>query len=101
MQDLNYWQNRAMNLEDKLTRSEAHSRTLQGSLDQAYRELTAVRSVNDSLEDLLRSAHAIALRKGADTAWERFAESIQRLGIGPVTARTYRIIPSDSPDETS
>lgn len=45
---------------------------------------------------LLRSAHAIAVRKGAGTAWERFAASIQALGIGPVTARTYRILPSDT-----
>ncbi len=49
----------------------------------------------DAMEELLRSAHAIAERKGADTAWERFADSIRALGIGSVTARTYRVLPSD------
>ena len=47
------------------------------------------------LEDLLRSAHCIALRKGQGTAWERFAASISKLGIGSITARTYRILPDD------
>jgi hypothetical protein len=41
------------------------------------------------LEELLRCAHAIAVRKGVNTAWYRFAESIQKLGIGSVTARHY------------
>ena len=47
------------------------------------------------LEDLLRSAHAIAERKGADTAWERFAASCKEQGIGSVTARVYKVAPSD------
>lgn len=50
----------------------------------------------EQLTDLLRSAHVIALRKGADTAWERFAASIQKAGIGSVTARVYRVLPSDA-----
>ena len=41
------------------------------------------------LEDLLRSAHAIAARNGANTSWSRFAASIQKFGIGSVTARHY------------
>lgn len=48
------------------------------------------------LEDMLRSAHCIAVRRGEGTAWERFAASIARLGIGSVTARTYRVLESDS-----
>lgn len=44
----------------------------------------------EAMEELLRSAHAIADRGGVDTAWETFAASIQMLGIGAVTARTYR-----------
>ena len=44
-----------------------------------------------AMEELLRSAHAIAARAGADTAWETFAASIQAMGIGAVTARTYRL----------
>ncbi len=42
--------------------------------------------------ELLRSAHNIALRKGEDVAWERFAESIANIGIGPVTARVYKVL---------
>lgn len=45
------------------------------------------------MEELLISAHAIALRAGAFTAWDRFAASIKRLGIGATTARTYKIHP--------
>jgi len=48
------------------------------------------------LEELLRSAHAIALRKGDGTAWERFATSIQKQGVGSVTPRTYRVLEGDS-----
>lgn len=47
------------------------------------------------LEDLLRAAHCIALRKGEGTAWERFAASIKEMGIGSVTARTYRVLPDE------
>jgi hypothetical protein len=47
------------------------------------------------LEELLISARAIAERKGEGTAWERFSNSIAKEGIGSVTARTYRILPSD------
>jgi hypothetical protein len=42
------------------------------------------------LEDLLRSACAIADRKGECTAWERFGSSIRKVGLNGVTARTYR-----------
>jgi hypothetical protein len=45
---------------------------------------------------LLRSAAAIADRRGQDVAWERFAASIRKLGIGWITARTYRVLPSDN-----
>lgn len=49
----------------------------------------------EELEALLRSAHLIARRKGVETHWDRFAESIANAGIGCVTARTYKILPSD------
>jgi hypothetical protein len=49
----------------------------------------------EEMQELLRSAHAIADRKGENTHWKRFSESITKVGIGPVTARTYRILPSD------
>jgi len=47
------------------------------------------------LEDLLISARAIAERKGEGTAWKRFSERLQKAGIGSVTARTFRVLPSD------
>lgn len=48
------------------------------------------------LEELLRSACAIAERKGADTAWERFVESVHAMGLNGVTARIYRFLPTDA-----
>ena len=56
------------------------------------------RRLTASMEELLRSAHCIAARRGEGTHWDRFAASIQALGIGPVTARTYRVLPSDTED---
>ena len=48
-----------------------------------------------ALEALLRSACTIAERRGEGTAWERFIESVFALGLNGVTARTYRVLPSD------
>lgn len=48
------------------------------------------------LEELLRSARVIAQREGDGTHWLRFDASIAALGISGVTARTYRILESDS-----
>lgn len=48
-------------------------------------------------EELLRSAHSIAERHGAETAWTRFAESIKKLGVGSVTARTYKLYENEKP----
>jgi hypothetical protein len=47
------------------------------------------------LEELLRSACAIAERKGAGTAWDRFAASVRSVGLNGITARTYRVLPTD------
>lgn len=47
------------------------------------------------LEDLLVSARAIAQRKGADTAWERFDERLASFGIGCITAKVFKVLPSD------
>ena len=49
----------------------------------------------EELEDLLRSARNIADREGALTAWVRFSERIGAFGIGSVTAKTFKILPSD------
>lgn len=61
----------------------------------AARQLAADARTRE-LEDLLRSACAIADRRGAGTAWERFSASIRELGLNGVTARTYRVLPSDA-----
>ena len=47
------------------------------------------------MEQLLQSARAICRRRGELTAWDRFDASIAKLGIGRITARTYRVLPSD------
>lgn len=47
------------------------------------------------LEDLLTSARAICQRRGADTAWERFDQRIASFGIGAVTAKVFKVLPSD------
>lgn len=47
------------------------------------------------LEDVLRSAHAIARRNGENTAWRRFAERIASMGIGSVTANVFKVLESD------
>jgi len=66
------------------------------TINKLYLELSQVATAKTKreldLEDLLRSAHCIALRKGEGTAWERFAMSIQNAGVGSVTARTYRLL---------
>ncbi len=51
-----------------------------------------------SLEELLRSACAIAERQGSSTAWDRFVASVHAVGLNGVTARTYRVLPSDHDD---
>jgi hypothetical protein len=67
--------------------AKAYQAHIEGSVTPSAREL--------AMEELLRSACAIADRKGAETAWERFANSIRELGLTGVTARTYRVLPSD------
>lgn len=70
------------------------------TINKLYLELsqfaTAKTARELELEELLRSAHAIAERQGAGTKWDRFAASLAAAGISAVTARTYRILPSDT-----
>jgi len=73
--------------------------------EAAFREqLTAVlaeeRRGGQEARELLRSACAIAERKGEGTHWGRFIESIRKLGLNGITARTYRVLPSDKEDES-
>lgn len=57
----------------------------------AIRMLTTIPDNREQeMEDLLRSACAIADRHGVQTAWERFGNSIRKLGLNGITARTYR-----------
>ena len=49
----------------------------------------------EQMAELLRSACAIADRQGAGTHWQRFGDSIRKLGLNGITARTYRVLPSD------
>lgn len=48
------------------------------------------------LEDLLSSAYNIANRNGENTHWERFAGQLHINGISPITAKTFKILPSDT-----
>ncbi len=47
------------------------------------------------LEELVRSACAIAERKGEGTAWDRFLASAERFGLNDTTARTFCVLPYD------
>jgi hypothetical protein len=58
-------------------------------------ENESLKKTIDELTDVLTSARAIAERKGVDTAWERFSIRIGKLGIGSVTAREFKMLPSD------
>lgn len=48
------------------------------------------------LEDLLVSAHAIAKRRGVETAWTRFSERLQSKGIGSITAKVFKTSDEES-----
>lgn len=63
----------------------------------ALRMIIAIPDERDKeLEELLRSACAIADRNGESTAWERFGNAIRKVGLSGITARTYRVLPSDT-----
>lgn len=49
----------------------------------------------EELEELLISARCIAKRQGEQTHWERFDNAIARAGIGNITAKVFKILPSD------
>ncbi len=61
----------------------------QGLLDLHARIQSCVDRYKE-MEQLLYSAKCIADRGGADTNWTGFSNSIQKLGINGITARTYR-----------
>ena len=59
------------------------------------KKLDKLEERNQSLTALLESAHAIAKRKGVDTAWGRFIKSCEELSISPYTARHYKLAPTE------
>lgn len=69
------------------------------AINRLYLELsqfaTAKTAREIELEDLLTSARCICQRKGADTAWERFDARLAAAGIGSVTAKVFKVLPSD------
>lgn len=69
--------------------------TLRECADALRMLLTLPDQREKELEELLRSACAIADRKGERTAWDRFGDSIRKVGLNGITARTYRILADD------
>lgn len=69
------------------------------TINKLYLELSQIATAKTAreleLEDLLTSARAIAERDGKDTHWRRFSDRIAKMGIGSITPRTFRILPSD------
>lgn len=54
------------------------------------KDFAKLQTACDQFVDLLRSARAIAERKGEGTNWELFSKRIAQFGIGSVTPRTFR-----------
>lgn len=69
------------------------------TINKLYLELSQIATAKTArelkLEELLRSACAIAERKGEGTHWGRFIASVNLLGLNGVTARTYRLLDGD------
>jgi len=69
------------------------------TINKLYLELSQIATAKTAreleLEDLLTSAHCIAKRHGEETAWERFSERLQKAGIGSITAKVFKVLPSD------
>ena len=87
---------------DKQRQQDAFESGFQAALSQPNEPVTLLALKNtqlqkriDLLEDLLTSAHNIANRNGADTHWLRFAGQLHVNGISCVTAKTFKILPSD------
>ena len=63
--------------------------------EEAAEEAARLHEDIKELRELVRSACAIADRKGEGTAWNRFKASAAKLGLNGITARTYRKLPDD------
>lgn len=70
------------------------------TINKLYLELSQIATAKTNreleLEDLLTSARAIAEREGKETHWKRFSERLAKAGIGSITPKTFRILPSDT-----
>lgn len=92
------WELQAETSGDGLTELQPAARETLRSCADTLRMLVSTDSGEErdaEVRALLTSAHAIAIRRGAGTAWERFSESCSAIGIGAITARTYRVLPDD------
>ena len=69
------------------------------TVNKLYLELSQVATAKTARElqlvDLLTSARAIAQRGGADTAWDRFDAAVENAGVGSITAKVFKVLPSD------
>ena len=67
------------------------------------REILGLRDAAErmtELEELVRSACAIADREGANTAWDRYKASAAKLHLNGITARVYQVLPDDDEENT-
>jgi hypothetical protein len=68
-------------------------------IDKLFLELSQVTTAKSArelhLEELLRSCHCIAIRRGQDTNWDLLATNIAKEGIGSVTPRVYKQLQLD------
>jgi hypothetical protein len=84
--------------EDMLSRLRTMATDNGDTWDLSPKDQAAIQYAVDhiaELKDVLISARCIAERRGAETAWERFSERIGKLGIGSVTAKVFKVLPSD------
>jgi hypothetical protein len=69
------------------------------TVNKLYLELSQIATAKTArelqLEDLLTSARAIAQRSGVETAWDRFDVAVANAGIGSITAKVFKVLPSD------
>jgi len=59
-----------------------------------HARIAACLDAEKEFEQLLHSAKCIADREGKETNWCAFSESLHKIGISGVTARTYRVAPN-------
>jgi hypothetical protein len=83
------------------TWEERHNVVMEGA-KKLLRDRTELKKENErlrdeieQLKDLLASARVITQRRGEGTAWERFDSRLESAGISSVTAKTFRVLPSD------